>query len=78
VASELEPTRASAAIRHHATRRWDGFLPAFHPHPPGARSRHAPLGGHVTGFSDAKMTRAGDWYQESIKDTVHCWNTTAM
>ncbi len=28
------------------------------------------LGGHVTGFSDAKMTRAGDWYQELIKDTV--------
>jgi aspartate carbamoyltransferase catalytic subunit len=28
------------------------------------------LGGRVTGFSDAKMTRAGDWYQESIKDTV--------
>ncbi|NPV58018.1 MAG: aspartate carbamoyltransferase, partial [Anaerolineae bacterium] len=28
------------------------------------------LGGHVTGFSDAKMTRAGDWYQESIKGTV--------
>ena len=28
------------------------------------------LGGHVTGFSDAKMTRAGDYYQESIKDTV--------
>ena len=28
------------------------------------------LGGHVTGFSDAKMTRAGDLYQESIKDTV--------
>ncbi len=28
------------------------------------------LGGHVTGLSDAKMTRAGDWYQESIKDTV--------
>jgi aspartate carbamoyltransferase catalytic subunit len=28
------------------------------------------LGGHVTGFSDAKMTRAGDFYQESIKDTV--------
>jgi len=24
----------------------------------------------VTGFSDVKMTRAGDWYQESIKDTV--------
>lgn len=29
------------------------------------------LGGQVTGFSDAKMTRAGDFYQESIKDTVH-------
>jgi len=28
------------------------------------------LGGHVVGFSDAKMTRAGDFYQESIKDTV--------
>ncbi|MGC9357734.1 MAG: aspartate carbamoyltransferase [Anaerolineae bacterium] len=27
------------------------------------------LGGHVTGFADAKMTRAGDWYQETIKDT---------
>lgn len=29
------------------------------------------LGGHVTGFADPKMTRAGDFYQESIKDTVH-------
>ena len=29
------------------------------------------LGGHVVGFSDAKMTRAGDFYRESIKDTVH-------
>jgi len=28
------------------------------------------LGGHVTGFSDPKMTRAGDFYQESIKDTI--------
>jgi aspartate carbamoyltransferase catalytic subunit len=28
------------------------------------------LGGHVVGFSDPKMTRAGDFYQESIKDTV--------
>jgi aspartate carbamoyltransferase catalytic subunit len=27
------------------------------------------LGGKVTGFADAKMTRAGDFYQESIKDT---------
>jgi aspartate carbamoyltransferase catalytic subunit len=29
------------------------------------------LGGHVLGFSDVRMTRAGDFYQESIKDTVH-------
>jgi aspartate carbamoyltransferase catalytic subunit len=29
------------------------------------------LGGHVVGFADAKMTRAGDFYQESMKDTVH-------
>jgi len=29
------------------------------------------LGGSVTGFSDVKNTRAGDFYQESIKDTVH-------
>ena len=29
------------------------------------------LGGHVLGFSDSKMTRAGDFYQESMKDTVH-------
>jgi aspartate carbamoyltransferase catalytic subunit len=29
------------------------------------------LGGHGLGISDAKMTRAGDFYQESIKDTVH-------
>ena len=29
------------------------------------------LGGQVLGFSDAKMTRAGDFYQESIKDTFH-------
>ena len=28
------------------------------------------LGGHVSGFADPKMTRAGDFYQESIKDTV--------
>lgn len=28
------------------------------------------LGGHVCGFADPKMTRAGDFYQESIKDTV--------
>ena len=29
------------------------------------------LGGGVVGFADPKMTRAGDFYQESIKDTVH-------
>ena len=29
------------------------------------------LGGHVLGFADPRMTRAGDFYQESIKDTVH-------
>jgi len=28
------------------------------------------LGGHVVGFADPKMTRAGDFYQETIKDTV--------
>jgi aspartate carbamoyltransferase catalytic subunit len=28
------------------------------------------LGGQVTGFADAKMTRAGDFYQETIKDTI--------
>ncbi|MEE8121363.1 MAG: aspartate carbamoyltransferase [Anaerolineales bacterium] len=28
------------------------------------------LGGAVNGFSDPRMTRAGDFYQESIKDTV--------
>jgi aspartate carbamoyltransferase catalytic subunit len=29
------------------------------------------LGGHVLGFADVKTTRAGDFYQESMKDTVH-------
>src|SRR5271169_3074095 len=29
------------------------------------------LGGHVLGFSDSKMTRAGDFYQETMKDTIH-------
>ncbi len=29
------------------------------------------LGGKVCGFADFKMTRSGDFYQESIKDTVH-------
>src|SRR5207247_1394445 len=44
---------------------------------PSTRTRLATEGamhrrcGHVCVFSDAKMTRAGDFYQESIKDTVH-------
>ena len=29
------------------------------------------LGGSVTGFADPKMTRAGDFYRESLKDTAH-------
>jgi len=29
------------------------------------------LGGHVLGFSDVKNTRAGDFYKESMKDTIH-------
>jgi aspartate carbamoyltransferase catalytic subunit len=29
------------------------------------------LGGHVLGFADPKMTRAGDFYMESMKDTIH-------
>lgn len=49
------------------------LLPAFYQ--PSTRTRLAHetamlrLGGHVHGFSDAKNTRAGDFYQESIKDT---------
>jgi aspartate carbamoyltransferase catalytic subunit len=51
------------------------LVPAFYQ--PSTRTRLAHeaamhrLGGAVNGFSDAKMTRAGDFYQESIKDTVH-------
>lgn len=50
------------------------LLPAFYQ--PSTRTRLAHetamlrLGGHVHGFSDSKNTRAGDFYQESIKDTV--------
>jgi aspartate carbamoyltransferase catalytic subunit len=29
------------------------------------------LGGAVLGFADPKMTRAGDYYMESMKDTIH-------
>jgi aspartate carbamoyltransferase catalytic subunit len=69
-------------LKHHARDRRNGdllkektLLTAFYQ--PSTRTRLATeaamhrLGGHVLGFSDAKMTRAGDFYQESIKDTVH-------
>lgn len=73
MALELEPIareRRNAEILKEKT-----LLTAFYQ--PSTRTRLATeaamhrLGGHVTGFSDAKMTRAGDFYQESIKDTVH-------
>ena len=72
VARELEPIARS---RHNSDICADKTLvTAFYQ--PSTRTRLAHeaamhrLGGHVTGFSDAKMTRAGDWYQELIKDTV--------
>ncbi|MDZ4159593.1 MAG: aspartate carbamoyltransferase [Anaerolineaceae bacterium] len=72
VAEELEPiarNRRNSDLLAQKT-----MVTAFYQ--PSTRTRLAHeaamhrLGGHVTGFSDAKMTRAGDWYQESIKDTV--------
>ncbi|MCB0201197.1 MAG: aspartate carbamoyltransferase [Anaerolineae bacterium] len=72
VASQLEPiarNRHNSDMLTHKT-----LVTAFYQ--PSTRTRLAHeagmhrLGGHVTGFSDAKMTRAGDFYQESIKDTV--------
>jgi aspartate carbamoyltransferase catalytic subunit len=70
------------ALLPHAEKRHNGdllasktLLTAFYQ--PSTRTRLATeaamhrLGGHVLGFSDAKMTRAGDFYQETIKDTVH-------
>ncbi len=72
VADELEPiarSRKNVDMLKEKT-----LVTAFYQ--PSTRTRLAHeaamhrLGGHVTGFSDAKMTRAGDWYQESIKDTV--------
>ncbi len=69
-------------LRHYASERRNGdllahktLLTAFYQ--PSTRTRLATeaamhrLGGHVLGFADAKMTRAGDFYAESIKDTVH-------
>ncbi|HEX2848925.1 MAG TPA: aspartate carbamoyltransferase [Acidimicrobiales bacterium] len=73
VADELRP---HAEKRHNADLLRDKtLLTAFYQ--PSTRTRLATeaamhrLGGHVLGFSDAKMTRAGDFYQESMKDTVH-------
>jgi aspartate carbamoyltransferase catalytic subunit len=72
VAQKLEPIpreRRNSDLLKHKT-----LVTAFYQ--PSTRTRLAHeaamhrLGGHVTGFSDAKMTRAGDFYQESIKDTV--------
>ncbi len=73
VADELAPhakNRRNTDLLKHKT-----LLTAFYQ--PSTRTRISTeaamhrLGGHVLGFSDAKMTRAGDFYQESIKDTVH-------
>ena len=73
VAADLEPiARARQNTDLLASKT---LLTAFYQ--PSTRTRLAHeaamhrLGGHVLGFSDAKMTRAGDFYQESIKDTVH-------
>lgn len=72
VARELEPIAASR--RNSDMLKEKTLVTAFYQ--PSTRTRLAHeaamhrLGGHVTGFADAKMTRAGDFYQESIKDTV--------
>ncbi|HEX9077377.1 MAG TPA: aspartate carbamoyltransferase [Anaerolineae bacterium] len=72
VAKQLEPIARSR--RNSDLLKEKTLVTAFYQ--PSTRTRLAHeaamhrLGGHVTGFSDAKMTRAGDWYQESIKDTV--------
>src|SRR3989304_3435800 len=72
VAKELEPIARSR--RNSDMLREKTLVSAFYQ--PSTRTRLAPeaamhrLGGHVTGFADPKMTRAGDFYQESIKDTV--------
>jgi aspartate carbamoyltransferase catalytic subunit len=72
VGAELEPIARSRRNSNMLAEKT--MVTAFYQ--PSTRTRLAHeaamhrLGGHVTGFSDAKMTRAGDWYQESIKDTV--------
>ncbi|MFN2223066.1 MAG: aspartate carbamoyltransferase [Candidatus Promineifilaceae bacterium] len=71
-ASKLEPIARSR--RNSDLLKEKTLVTAFYQ--PSTRTRLAHeagmirLGGQVTGFSDAKMTRAGDFYQESIKDTV--------
>jgi len=72
IADELEPIARSR--RNSDLLAEKTLVTAFYQ--PSTRTRLAHeagmhrLGGHVTGFADAKMTRAGDFYQESIKDTV--------
>jgi len=72
VAQQLEPIARNR--RNSEMLKEKTLVTAFYQ--PSTRTRLAHeaamhrLGGHVTGFSDAMMTRAGDWYQESIKDTV--------
>jgi len=73
VANELEPVARER--RNIDLLKDKTLLTAFYQ--PSTRTRLAHeaamhrLGGHVLGFADPKMTRAGDFYQESIKDTVH-------
>jgi aspartate carbamoyltransferase catalytic subunit len=72
VAQQLEPIPKSR--RNSEMLKEKTLVSAFYQ--PSTRTRLAHesamhrLGGHVTGFADPKMTRAGDFYQESIKDTV--------
>jgi len=72
VASQLEPIARNR--QNSDMLKAKSLVTAFYQ--PSTRTRLAHeaamhrLGGHVLGFSDAKMTRAGDFYQESIKDTV--------
>jgi len=72
IAEKLEPIARSR--RNSDLLKEKTLVTAFYQ--PSTRTRLAHeaamhrLGGHVTGFADAKMTRAGDFYQESIKDTV--------
>ena len=72
VARQLEPiarSRRNSDLLKEKTMVTAFYQPSTRTHLAHEAAMHR-LGGHVTGFSDAKMTRAGDWYQESIKDTV--------